>query len=70
MAHQEFGMQLVEKVRDDLSGMSQVEMDPKITGRNITMTLAPLPANRRKRKFSLAPKTPEESEEAGAPVES
>src|SRR6187401_1483917 len=42
MAHQEFGMQLVEKVRDDLSSMSQVEMEPKITGRNITMTLAPL----------------------------
>jgi len=32
---------LVQKVRDDLSGMSQVEMEPKITGRNITMTLAP-----------------------------
>ena len=51
MAHQEFGMQLMERVRDDLAGMSQVEMDPKITGRNITMTLAPLPANRRKRRF-------------------
>jgi translation initiation factor IF-3 len=29
MAHQEFGMQLVHKVRDDLAGMSQVEMEPK-----------------------------------------
>jgi translation initiation factor IF-3 len=56
MAHQEFGMQLVEKVRDDLSGMSQVEMEPKITGRNITMTLTPLPANRRKRRFLPPPK--------------
>ena len=45
MAHQEFGMQLMEKVRDDLAGMSQVEMAPKITGRNITMTLTPLPSN-------------------------
>jgi len=68
MAHQEFGMQLVEKVRDHLSGMSQVEMEPKITGRNITMTLAPLPANRRKRKFTAVPKAPEESEKPGAPV--
>src|SRR6202165_708022 len=56
MAHQEFGMQLVEKVRDDLSGMSQVEMEPKITGRNVTMTLSPLPANRRKRRFAPPPK--------------
>src|ERR1700674_5639894 len=53
MAHQEFGMQLMEKVREDLSGMSQVEMEPKITGRNVTMTLTPLPAARRKRRFSV-----------------
>jgi len=68
MAHQEFGMQLVEKVRDDLSSMSQVEMEPKITGRNITMTLAPLPANRRKRKFTVPPKEPEQSEESSSPI--
>ena len=68
MAHQEFGMQLVEKVRDDLSGMSQVEMEPKITGRNVTMTLAPLPANRRKRKFTAQPKAPDESEKSSSPI--
>ncbi len=66
MAHQELGIQLVGKVRDDLSSMSQVETEPKIAGRNITMTLAPLPANRRKRKFSAVPKSDEESEEAGS----
>ena len=54
MAHQEFGMQLIHKVRDDLNSMSQVEMEPKIAGRNITMTLSPLPAARRKRRFSNA----------------
>ena len=64
MAHQEFGMQLVEKVRDDLAGMSQVEMAPKITGRNITMTLTPLPSNRRKRRFAPPPKTADEGEPA------
>jgi translation initiation factor IF-3 len=64
MAHQEFGMQLMEKVRDDLAGMSQVEMAPKITGRNITMTLTPLPSNRRKRRFAPPPKTPDEGEPA------
>jgi translation initiation factor IF-3 len=67
MAHQEFGMQLMGKVREDLSSMSQVEMEPKITGRNITMTLAPLPANRRKRKFTERAKTPERSEMASSP---
>ncbi len=64
MAHQEFGMQLMEKVRDDLAGMSQVEMAPKITGRNITMTLTPLPWNRRKRRFAPPPKTADEGEPA------
>src|SRR4051794_41192464 len=62
MAHQEFGMQLMHKVREDLSGMSVVEMDPKIAGRNITMTLSPLPAARRKRRF-----TAPEGEEEAAP---
>lgn len=61
MAHQEFGMQLMEKVRDDLNGMSQVEMEPKLAGRNITMTLSPLPAARRKRRF--APPDDADSEE-------
>jgi translation initiation factor IF-3 len=69
MAHQDLGMQLMEKVRDDLSSMSQVEMEPKITGRNVTMTLSPLPANRRKRRFSSPSKTPEQSEEASSPVD-
>src|SRR5881227_2302046 len=63
MAHQEFGMQLMEKVRDDLAGMSQVEMEPKITGRNVTMTLAPLPANRRKRRFTVPPSNATEEQE-------
>jgi translation initiation factor IF-3 len=65
MAHQEFGMQLIHKVRDDLNGMSQVEMEPKIAGRNITMTLSPLPAARRKRRFSVEA----EDVEADAPKE-
>jgi translation initiation factor IF-3 len=67
MAHQELGMQLMEKVRDDLSSMSQVEMAPKITGRNVTMTLSPLPANRRKRRFSSPSKTTDEGEPAISP---
>src|SRR6476659_97339 len=65
MAHQEFGIQLMERVRDDLAGMSVVEMEPKITGRNITMTLTPLPSNRRKRRFLPPPK-----EKVAAPADS
>ena len=67
MAHQELGRHLVEKVRDDLSSMSQVETEPKISGRNIIMTLAPWPVNRRRRKFS-APREGDENEETAAAV--
>src|SRR5664279_5718307 len=51
MAHQEFGMELMHKVKGDLVTMAHVEMEPKLMGRNITMTLSPLPANKRKRRF-------------------
>ncbi len=51
MAHQELGEALVMRIRDDLSTMSQVEAPPRKAGRSITMMLAPLPANKRKRKF-------------------
>ena len=64
MAHQDMGLQLMHKVKDDLSGMSQVEMEPKIAGRNVTMTLSPLPANRRKRRFNIEKDEAEESVEA------
>ena len=52
MAHQELGMLVVERVRTDLATMGHVDMQPKIVGRAIGMTLSPLPANKRKRKFS------------------
>ncbi|MDQ2868147.1 MAG: translation initiation factor IF-3 [Verrucomicrobiota bacterium] len=64
MAHQEFGMQLMAKVKEDLSGMSQIEMEPKLAGRNISMTLSPLPANRRKRRFAPIEIDEEEAENA------
>src|SRR5881396_3643912 len=68
MAHQEFGMQLMAKVKNDLAGMSQVEMEPKLAGRNITMTLSPLPASRRKRKFTVPPEAPDQSEKSSSPI--
>lgn len=54
MAHQNLGMQVVHRVRDDLATMGHVDMEPKLVGRAIGMTLSPLPAGKRKRKFSKA----------------
>src|SRR5438045_5090042 len=41
-AHQEFGMQWMEKVPADLPGMSKWEMERKSAGGKVTMTLPPL----------------------------
>ncbi len=40
MAHQEFGMQLVQRVRDEVADQSQVESFPKFEGRQMIMVLA------------------------------
>lgn len=52
MAHQNLGMLVVRRVCDDLAGMARVDMEPKLVGRAIGMTLSPLPAGKRHRKFS------------------
>ena len=52
MAHQELGMLVVKRVREDLAGMAHVDMEPKLVGRAIGMTLSPLPVGKRQRKFS------------------
>jgi len=52
MAHQELGMQVVLRVKSDLVNMAHVDMEPKLVGKAIGMTLSPLPASKRKRKFT------------------
>ena len=41
MAHQELGMRVLERVRDDLTEMAIVEAMPKLEGRQMVMVLAP-----------------------------
>lgn len=41
MAHQELGMQLLHKVRDDTADFAKVEAEPKLEGRQMIMVLAP-----------------------------
>ncbi len=51
MAHQELGMAVVLRGKEDLATMGHVDMEPKLVGRAINMVLSPLPANKRKRRF-------------------
>ena len=41
MAHQDIGMKLLERVRDELAEQAQVEAMPKLEGRQMIMMLAP-----------------------------
>ena len=41
IAHQEFGMQMLERIRADLENNAVVEQVPKLEGRQLVMVLAP-----------------------------
>jgi translation initiation factor IF-3 len=41
MAHQELGMELLNKVREETAGIAKVEAEPKLEGRQMMMVLAP-----------------------------
>ena len=41
MAHQELGMQLLNRVREETAEYSKVEAEPKLEGRQMMMVLAP-----------------------------
>ncbi|MEE2807946.1 MAG: translation initiation factor IF-3 [Verrucomicrobiota bacterium] len=51
MAHKEVGFELMNEIKEDLSGVAHIDMEPKLTGRNITMMLSPLPKHLQKPKF-------------------
>lgn len=62
MAHKELGDAVMRRVKADLATMAVVEMEPKQIGKSINMTLSPLPAAKRKRRFSLAENDVEEDD--------
>ncbi len=41
MAHQEIGVRVLQRVRDDLDEISKVEQFPKMEGRQMTMVISP-----------------------------
>ena len=41
MAHQELGMALLRRVRDQVTDTAKVESEPKLEGRQMIMVLAP-----------------------------
>lgn len=41
MAHQNLGLELLKKMREELGPLSKVEMEPRFEGRQVMMVLAP-----------------------------
>src|SRR4029077_17040258 len=75
MAHQEFGVRLLERIRNDLEPHSVVESWPRLEGRQMVMLLAPKKAVvetkgatkvATKTQTKAVPKHPETKPEAGA----
>jgi translation initiation factor IF-3 len=55
MAHQEFGIRLLERVRGDLEPYALVEQFPKMEGRQLIMVLAPKKVAPPKKKAAEKP---------------
>jgi translation initiation factor IF-3 len=61
MAHQEFGVRLLQRVRSDLELHGVVEQFPRLEGRQMVMVLSPLKKEQRdkiKREAAKKPATP------------
>lgn len=41
LSHQELGMNVLRRMKDDLAGVSKVEMEPRLEGRQMIMVLVP-----------------------------
>lgn len=52
MAHTEVGFETIGRAIQDISHMATPDNEPKLVGRNINVMLTPLPANKRKPKYS------------------
>lgn len=51
VAHKNLGFDLMNKVKQDLSGCSHCDLEPKLSNRNIMMMLSPVAPERQVRKF-------------------
>ena len=50
--HRELGFERVKLAAEELSGVATADMEPRLIGRQVTVTLSPLPENKRALKFN------------------
>ncbi|MGH8662185.1 MAG: translation initiation factor IF-3 [Burkholderiales bacterium] len=66
MAHQELGVRLIERVRNDLAQYSTVEQYPKMEGRQLIMVLAPKKGGKAPQKAAAKPAAAAQKKAAAA----
>jgi translation initiation factor IF-3 len=54
MEHTELGFETIRRAIDDLATMGHCDSEPRLAGRNLTVMITPLPANKRKLKFHVS----------------
>jgi translation initiation factor IF-3 len=67
MAHQEFGVRLLERIRNELEPYAQVEQFPRLEGRQMVMLLAPKKTQAQVQKQAHHPNKPEAGQAKPAP---
>jgi translation initiation factor IF-3 len=65
--HHEIGMNLIRRMRADLSHIGVADTEPKLIGKSINLMLSPLPARKRVRKFSNEDEPAQEEESNDSP---
>lgn len=63
MAHPEQGLNILERLADDLKDVAVIENQPKMEGRNMHMLISPLPASAKKKKEAESKETAERQDE-------
>jgi len=52
-AFKQLGVELMQKVKEDLSTMGSCDLEPKLSGRSVLMMMSPLPSEQQVRKYRL-----------------
>ena len=67
MMHQDIGMNLIRRMRADLSQIGVADTEPKLIGKSINLMLSPLPVRKRVRRFSAEDEPAQEEESHDSP---
>lgn len=60
--HRELGFETVKRAIEDLNHIGNPDADPRLVGRSVSVSLSPLPVNKRKLKYSTGDEPEEEDD--------